>query len=376
MILSECLIKPNNNNDNLWTSTPLTEYISCCAHGPWITVRFSTLACNSQCNSGWACQSSCVRATDGGTSWVDGCCHCICQRITTPSARPTLQPTGQPTSSYAPTARPTFRPTAPPTYSPTSHPTPHVCNTQLHGCDVLTTYCEASAEGGADYTCECRRGYMPISGVRNRCDPTPSPTTNPTLFPSSAPPTLVPTSQPTAHVCNVGLSNCDLQTTECIPNWAGGPGFNCNCRQGYLPIAGADVTTQTSCVLTLAPTSNPTSTPTRAPTASPTAVPTANPTMTPTATPTAVPTANPTMTPTASAASSGVATSTVMFSLVGVIAMLVLIVVGVIIVVVRKRSADSTESTQAAPANSRFANPMYEEDSPNRDGDTGYMDFK
>lgn len=103
----------------------------------------------------------------------------------------------------APTAAPTTRrpttpsPTVAPTAAPTTHPTPHICNTQLHPCDLRTTYCEATPRYPTGFTCPCREGYMPTTS-QTHCIETPSPTTNPTtLQPTTATPTQVPTSTPT-----------------------------------------------------------------------------------------------------------------------------------------------------------------------------------
>jgi hypothetical protein len=306
-------------------------------------------------------------------------------------------------------------PTAPSasTSSPTSSPTPHACNTQLHGCDRVTTYCQAASGGGAGYTCECRQGYQPTSSSTLRCDPTLSPSQYPTSYPTSAQPTISPTSAPTPHVCNTQLYNCDLLTTYCEPAGTGyicacrrgyvpsststvrciatpspshnptiyptshptphvcntqlhgcdllttycqaasgsSTGYTCECRQGYLPTSSSTL----RCDPTLSPSQSPTTRPSSNPTVIPTIAPSSNPTVTPTSVPTDAPTAR------VSDASSGGASSTTTYSLFAVIAICV-IAVAVLLVIVRKHrqrnNADAGNAT--ASGASSFANPMYE----------------
>ena len=114
--------------------------------------------------------------------------YVLCIMTQAPTAAPTLLPTPQPTS------RPT---TATPTATPTVAPTRMPCNTQLHGCDFLTTYC-ANATAYPFYQCVCRPGYIPSSSP-NRCDPAPSPTMAPTAS------TRAPTSAPSQHPCGTQL---------------------------------------------------------------------------------------------------------------------------------------------------------------------------
>lgn len=112
-----------------------------------------------------------------------------------PTTPPTTAPTSLPT--LAPTGAPTNRPTA----SPTRHPTPHVCRTQLHPCDLFTTYCQADSSGGASFSCICRSGYMETSESPYRCVVTPSPSETPTVTtdaPSTSP-TSTPTASPSVH---------------------------------------------------------------------------------------------------------------------------------------------------------------------------------
>lgn len=78
--------------------------------------------------------SSCVLGAP--TTSTDARVHYLFRNVISPTSAPTLRPS---------TSQPTTPPTSvQPTSAPTSHPTPHICNTQLHGCDLVTTYCVAT----------------------------------------------------------------------------------------------------------------------------------------------------------------------------------------------------------------------------------------
>ena len=101
-----------------------------------------------------------------------------------PTRIPTVLPTGNPTgtpTSFPTTSQPTVAPsTMQPTSTPTRHPTPRACDTQVHGCDMLTTYCQRALGGGAAYECMCRTGYVPTPLSDRRCDASLAPSLAPT----------------------------------------------------------------------------------------------------------------------------------------------------------------------------------------------------
>ena len=66
--------------------------------------------------------------------------------------------------------------------------------------------------GAANFSCECRPGYMPLADSSTVCQPIPSPTSVPTTLA----PTTTPTMQPTLHPCeSASRGGCDLLTTYC-----------------------------------------------------------------------------------------------------------------------------------------------------------------
>lgn len=251
-----------------WSRTSMAQCIEYC--------RQNVLPSGCSRPAGYQCS---VVVWDNNPDWPPGWCQTSDSSCVTMSASATHQLTYMtPPTSASPTAQPTtIHPSsAAPTQRPSNHPTPHVCHTQLHGCDSLTTYCQANPNGGATYTCVCREGYMPTSTSQIRCIATPSPThtpstrtptiapstsqptvaptSNPTSEPTPSPttpqPTATPTSHPTPHVCNTQLHGCDLLTTYCQENPNGGAGYVCECRRGYAPTDAS----QRRCIAAQSPT--------------------------------------------------------------------------------------------------------------------------
>jgi hypothetical protein len=92
-----------------------------------------------------------------------------------PIARPTFWPTSFPT--YPQTSVPTAQPRAPtsiPTMQPSSSPRPSHCQLLTDDCDPSSTVCTEMSNATLGYSCACKQGFFPISGVNLSCSVSPS----------------------------------------------------------------------------------------------------------------------------------------------------------------------------------------------------------